>query len=245
MVLAAIPARWGATRFPGKPLASILGRPMIAWVVDAARSATRVDDVAVVTDHPEIARAAEAAGARAVVSGAPADSGTDRIGHLLAMDPVAAQARIIVNVQGDEPLLEPEAIDAAVRLLDEDLDSDPATEIATLVRPLRSGERADDPHLVKVAVAGDGRALSFSRDPIPHGAPRIHIGLYAYRRTAFDRFVEVAPSPLERLERLEQLRALDLGIVVRCVEFDSRSIAVDRPEDLTRVEAVLEELAGP
>lgn len=236
VVLAAIPARYGATRFPGKPLAEILGRPMIAWVVEAALAAGRIDDVAVVTDHEGVARAAEAAGARAVVSDLPAASGSDRIGHLLAADLAADRATIIVNVQGDEPLLEPAAIDAATAVLI----GDPVIDIATLLRPLRSGERETDPGLVKVALGDDGRGLYFSRAPIPHGGPwSVHIGLYAYRRRAFDRFVTAPVTRLEAGEKLEQIRALELGMHIRCVDFPSRSIAVDAPEDIARVEAAL------
>lgn len=237
VVLAAIPARYGATRFPGKPLAEILGRPMIAWVVEAARGAGRVDDVAVVTDDESVAKAARNAGARAVVSPRSAASGSDRIAHLLAADPVAGRATIVVNVQGDEPLIEPGAIDAAV----DALAADSAADIVTLVRPLRGGEDANDPNLVKAAVGHTGRALYFSRAPIPSGgAGRIHVGLYAYRRAAFDRFVTAPPTALEETERLEQLRALELGLVIRCVAFDSHSIAVDVPADIARVEAVLQ-----
>ncbi len=236
MVLAAIPARHGSTRFPGKPLAEILGRPMIARVAAAARAARAVDDVVVVTDTEEIARAAEAGGARAVVIDRPAASGTDRIAHLLEADPEAARAEVVVNVQGDEPLIEPAAIDAAV----DALAADPEADIATIVRPARPDEEPADRNLVKVAMAASGRALYFSRAPIPHGAAdTVHVGLYAYRRTAFDRFVSLGPSPLEVTERLEQLRALEDGMRIHCVVFETSSIAVDTPEDLSRVESVL------
>lgn len=236
MILGAIPARWGSTRFAGKALAEIAGRPLVGWVVEAALEARTLDAVVVVTDHDEIARAAEAAGARAVVIARGAASGTDRIGQLLAADVTCAAARIVVNVQGDEPLLEPSAIDAAV----DALESEPEADIATLARPIRAGESAEDPSIVKVAVTGAGRALYFSRAPIPYGgAPRVHVGLYAYRRRAFDRFVTTSPTPLEKAERLEQLRALELGLAITVVPFDSRSIGVDTPEDLARVEAVL------
>jgi 3-deoxy-manno-octulosonate cytidylyltransferase (CMP-KDO synthetase) len=235
VILAAIPARWGARRFPGKLLAPLGGRPVIAWVVEAARAAGTVDLVAVVTDHAEIGRAAEAAGARAVVLDRPAESGSDRIAHLLEADPEAARATVVVNVQGDEPLLEPAAIDAAVRTLEA-----PGADVATLVRPLRPGEDPSDPDLVKVAVADDGRALWFSRAPIPHGDPRwIHVGLYAYRRAAFDAFAAAPPTRLERIERLEQLRLLELGRTLRCAEFATRSIGIDSPADLARAEAAL------
>jgi 3-deoxy-manno-octulosonate cytidylyltransferase (CMP-KDO synthetase) len=241
MILGAIPARWGSTRFPGKALAEIAGRPLIGWVVEAARAARTLDAVVVVTDHEEIARAAEAAGARAVVIAREAASGTDRIARLLALDEPCASARIVVNVQGDEPLLEPDAIDAAVSALEREPDAD----IATLARPIRPGERAEDPGIVKVAVTQSGRALYFSRAAIPHAAAaRIHIGLYAFRRNAFDRFVTAAPTELEHAERLEQLRALELGLSIRVVPFDSRSIGVDVPEDLERVEAALSTASG-
>ena len=237
MILGAIPARWGATRFPGKPLAEIAGRPLIAWVVEAARRARTLDAIVVVTDHEEIARAAVVAGSRGVVIDRKAASGTDRIAQLLAQDAASAGARIVVNIQADEPLLEPDAIDASVVALQ----SDPGADIATLARLLRSGELADDPNLVKVVAADNGRALYFSRSPIPHGSatPSIHVGLYAYRRAAFDRFVSTAPTSLERVERLEQLRALELGLVISVVPFDSRSIGVDAPGDVARVEAAL------
>jgi len=236
MILGAIPARWGSTRYPGKPLVAIAGRPLVGWVVEAALEARTLDAVVVVTDHEEIARAAEAAGGRAVVIGREATSGTDRIAHLLVTDETCAQAGIVVNVQGDEPLLEPSAIDAAV----EALKSEPGADIATLARPIRPGESAEDPSVVKVAVSGAGRALYFSRAPIPHGGgSRVHVGLYAYRRSAFDRFVAAPPTALERVERLEQLRALELGLAITVVAFDSRSIGVDTPEDVARVEAVL------
>jgi 3-deoxy-manno-octulosonate cytidylyltransferase (CMP-KDO synthetase) len=209
---------------------------MIAWVVEIANAARSIDDVAVVTDSREIARAAEAAGARVLVSAAPAASGSDRIAQLLAADPLAARAAIVVNLQADEPLLEPAAIDVVVAALH----GRPEADVGTLARPLRQGEDPFDPALVKVALAEDGRALWFSRAPIPYGAPGlIHVGLYAYRRPAFDRFTAAAPTALERTEHLEQLRALELGLVITCARFDSRAIAVDRPEDLARVVSAL------
>jgi 3-deoxy-manno-octulosonate cytidylyltransferase (CMP-KDO synthetase) len=240
VILGAIPARWGASRFPGKALAEIGGRPLIAWVVDAARGARMLDAVVVVTDHAGIGRAAEAAGARAVVIDREAASGTDRIAQLLVADAASARARIVVNVQGDEPLLEPTAIDAAVACLE----SDPEADIATLARRIRPGESVETPDLVKVAVGDAGRAVYFSRAPVPHGAAgRIHIGLYAYRREAFDRFVASPPTRLEKDERLEQLRALELGLRIRVVDFDSRSIGIDVPADVSRVEAALSPVA--
>lgn len=239
-VLVAIPARHGSTRFPGKPLTPILGRPMIAWVVDAARGARRVDDVAVITDREEIAAAARRAGARAVVSDREAVTGSDRIAHLLDLDEEAGRADVIVNLQGDEPALEPEAIDRAVGLLDEK-----RFDLATLVREPRAGERIDDPDLVKAVLAADGRALDFSRLPVraeTRDGPWIHVGIYAYRRRAFDRFVAAPASLRERAERLEQLRALDLGLVVGCAIVRTESVGVDSPDDVPRAETALRRL---
>lgn len=238
MVLAAIPARYDSTRFPGKPIAPILGRPMVAWVVDAARCARSVDEVVVVTDHEAIASAARLAGARAVVIQRPAASGSDRIGQLLDEDESAARAKIVVNLQADEPLLEPEAIDRTV----EALRDDPAADIVTLVRRFRDDEDPGDPDRVKAVLTGDGMAADFSRFAPPEDNGQwLHIGLYTYRREAFDRFVVEPPSPREEAERLEQLRAMELGLRIRCVEFDSRAIGVDAPADVARVEAVLED----
>jgi 3-deoxy-manno-octulosonate cytidylyltransferase (CMP-KDO synthetase) len=236
VILGAIPARWGSTRFPGKALAPIAGVPMVGRVVRVALGARMLDTVVVVTDHAGIALAAEAAGARAVVIERDAASGTDRIAQLLAADRACGEARIVVNVQGDEPLLEPAAIDAAV----EALVRDPEADIATLARPARSGESLDDPDVVKVRVGADGRALDFSRGPLPGDSePLVHIGLYAYRREAIERFVGAEATAREKAERLEQLRALELGMAIAVVPFDSCSIGVDSPEDVARVEAAL------
>lgn len=240
MILGAIPARWGSTRFPGKALVEIAGRPLIARVVEAARASRTLDDVVVVTDHAAIARAAEAAGGRAVVIEREAASGTDRIAQLLDIDESSRVADVVVNIQGDEPLLEPEAIDSAVSALEAK-----TVDVATIARALRPGEDVDSPDLVKAVVGGSGRALYFSRAPVPHGAAAlIHIGLYAFRREAFDRFVASPPTALERAERLEQLRALELGLAIHVVEFDSRSVGVDVPEDVRRVEEVLSRVAS-
>jgi 3-deoxy-manno-octulosonate cytidylyltransferase (CMP-KDO synthetase) len=236
MILGVIPARWGSTRFPGKALAEIAGVPMVGRVVLAALGARTLDAVVVVTDHEGIALAAEAAGGRAVVIEREAASGTDRIAQLLAADRACGEARIVVNVQGDEPLLEPAAIDAAV----EALERDPKADIATLARPPRPGESLDDPDVVKVRAGADGRALDFSRGRLSgSGDPLVHIGLYAYRREAIERFVAAPATAREKAERLEQLRALELGLTIAVVPFDSGSIGVDTPEDVARVEAAL------
>jgi 3-deoxy-manno-octulosonate cytidylyltransferase (CMP-KDO synthetase) len=217
---------------------------MIAWVIDAARGARRVDDVAVITDKEEIARASREAGARAVVSHRGAASGSDRIAHLLGLDEDAGRATVVVNLQGDEPALEPAAIDRAIELLDEGFD------VATLVREPRADERIEDPDLVKAVLRADGRALDFSRLPLPSSIPDaapdpgpwIHVGIYAYRRPAFDRFAAASPTSRERVERLEQLRALELGLAIGCAIVRTESIGVDAPDDVPRAEEALRRL---
>jgi 3-deoxy-manno-octulosonate cytidylyltransferase (CMP-KDO synthetase) len=244
-VLVAIPARQGSVRFPGKPLTPLLGRPMIAWVVDAARGARRVDDVAVITDREEIAAAARVAGARAVVSDREAASGSDRIAHLLDLDEDAGRATVVVNLQGDEPALEPAAIDRAIEVLD-----DERFDVATLVRRPRSDERIEDSDLVKAVLTADGMALDFSRLAVPSSTsdaaldvgPLIHVGIYVYRRPAFDRFVAASPTPRERAERLEQLRVVELGLAIGCAIVRTESIGVDAPDDVPRAEAALRRL---
>lgn len=237
MVIAVIPARWGSTRFPGKALAEIDGEPMIAHVVRRAASASSVDEVVVGTDDQRIAAAAEQAGAHAVLTGAQ-PSGTDRVA-------AAVQGRsdwqLVVNVQGDEPLLSGENIDALV----EGMRGDEAAVIGTLCRPLPA-ERVEDPNAVKVVRDVRGRALYFSRSVIPfprvveeaRGQWRLHLGIYGYRRQGLESFVSLAPSALERAEGLEQLRALENGIDILVVDAPDDSWGVDTVEDLERVREV-------
>ncbi len=181
------------------------------------------------------------------MSAREAASGSDRIAHLLDVDPEAARAITIVNLQADEPALEAAAIDRAIELLEER-----AVDIATLARAPRAGERIEDPDLVKVVLSADGRALDFSRALLPRGVgpavgagdagPWIHIGLYAYRRPAFDRFTAAPPTARERAERLEQLRALELGLTIGCAVIETESVGVDAPADVARAEAALRRL---
>ena len=229
-VIAAIPARWGSTRFPGKPLAELAGRPVIAHVVERALAAETVDLVVVATDHPAIAEAARAAGATVRMTGEHA-SGTDRIAEaVLALD----GWELAINVQGDEPLLEPANIDRLV----EGMLGRPEVGMATLCRPLDRG-RVEDPNAVKVVLRADGRALYFSRSMIPFPRRdeaaalwRLHLGIYGFRRETLERFVALPPSPLERTEALEQLRALENGMEILVLEAPHDSLGVDTPEDL-------------
>jgi 3-deoxy-manno-octulosonate cytidylyltransferase (CMP-KDO synthetase) len=234
-VLVVIPARYASTRLPGKPLLTIDGEPMIAHVVAAALRAD-VDGVLVATDHPEIAAAARAAGAEAVLTDPELPSGSDRVGAAM----VGRSAAIVVNVQGDEPELDPAAIDAAVAALR----ADPLADIATLSAPLSAADLSD-PNCVKVVSDVAGRALFFSRAAIgadrsvvlggegdPVGAARRHVGIYAYRAAALTRFLTLPPHPLERFECLEQLRALANGMTITVAPIDAVGQGVDTPEDL-------------
>ncbi len=232
-----IPARLASQRLPGKALADISGQPMIVRVWSRAVAAA-VGPVAVATDSAEIAAVVAAAGGRAVLTGAGHVSGSDRISEAIeAIDPEGVHD-LVVNVQGDEPLVEPAAIQAAVSLM-----ADAAVDIGTLGVVADPGER-DDSDAVKVAGVRLGparlRALYFSRAPIPWGAEAAirHIGLYAYRRAALARFVALPPSPLERCERLEQLRALEAGMRIDLALVDTAARGVDTPADLERVRAL-------
>jgi len=230
-----IPARYQASRFPGKPLASIAGMPMIQRVWQGARGAKSLERVLVATDDERIADACRRFGAEVALTRADHPSGTDRIAEVAAR----LDCDAVVNVQGDEPLIEGFAIDAAVAALAED----PEAAIATLVHAAEPGAVAD-PNRVKAVLDRHGRALYFSRSAIPFardGArPRYwqHVGLYAYRRDFLLRFPMLAPTPAELAEGLEQLRALEHGFAIRCAVIEGwTSAPVDVPEDVARVEA--------
>lgn len=236
-----IPARLASQRLPGKALAEIAGKPMIVHVAERARAAA-VGPVWVATDAPEIAAAVEKAGGRAVLTSAAHVSGSDRIAEAIeAIDPGAAHD-VVVNVQGDEPLMEPDAIRAAVALMD-----DPALDIGTLGAPIDSERERDDPNAVKLVGTEIAprrlRALYFTRAPAPWGeGPTIrHLGLYAFRRAALARYVALPPSPLEKRERLEQLRALEAGMRIDAALVANALRGVDTPEDLERVRKLVAE----
>lgn len=235
MIVGIVPARYSSVRFPGKPLAPLAGKPMLLHVLGAARAARMLSRLAVATDDERIAEVVRSAGGEAILTSADAASGTDRLAEAARSIP----ADIYVNIQGDEPMMSPRNIDRAVEAL---LDG-PERRIATLAIPMPAGE-ASDPNVVKVAVARDGRALYFSRAPIPFprgSAPayRKHLGLYAYRAETLTRLAALPPSPLEKLESLEQLRWLEAGYDVWVAQAESDSIGVDTPEDLAKVEELL------
>lgn len=233
-VLAVIPARFQSSRLPGKALADIAGRPMIEHVFRRASGARTVDAVVVATDDERIALAVEAFGGVAVMTEASHASGTDRLAEVALSTP----CDLIVNVQGDEPLLDPSVIDAVV----EPMRRDDSVALGTAARRLQDASELDNPHMVKVVCDRTGNALYFSRAPIPFGRDRsavaearVHIGLYVYRRETLLRLAALPPGRLERLEGLEQLRALENGIRIHVVDTEYTSSEVNTPEDLERV----------
>lgn len=256
MVLGVIPARYGSTRFPGKALALLGGKPMIQHVYERARSAARLDEVVVATDDERITVAVSRFGGRAVMTSAEHRSGTDRIAEVARQ----TDAQVIVNIQGDEPLMRPEPIDQIVEFLL----AHRAVPMATVMTRLAKAEDAASPNVVKVVVDQDGYAMYFSRSPIPfvrtsdssgfgvpgsgsrpttpNPQPRTywkHLGLYGYQREFLLRFPQLPPTPCEQAEQLEQLRALEHGHRIKVLETAHDSIGVDTPEDLARVERML------
>ena len=235
-----IPARYESSRFPGKPLADILGRPMFRHVFDRASRCPELQSVTLATDDARIEAAAREHGVPVVMTRSDHRSGTDRVleaARILGLDRDA----VVVNIQGDEPALDPGMLSELLAPFRED-----GPEVATLATRIDPQEAAS-PDRVKVVVAKDGNALYFSRTPIPYlpegasGSHLLHIGLYAFRMRALERFAELAPSPLEERERLEQLRLLENGIHIRVVETGHRCHGVDRPEDMDTICKLLTE----
>jgi len=231
-ILVLIPARMAATRLPGKPLLDIAGLPMIVHVLRRAESAG-IGRVAVATDTQDIADAVRACGGEAVMTSPDHPSGSDRIFEALTLLDPHGGVDTIINLQGDLPTISPDAIRAVVAPL-----ADPAVDIATLAAEIRSAEEHVNPNVVKVIGSPVGerhlRALYFTRATAPWGeGPRYHhIGIYGYRRQALQRFVTLAPSPLERREKLEQLRALEAGMRIDVALVDTVPGGVDTPDDL-------------
>ena len=237
-VVCIIPARYSSTRLPGKPLLDIAGKPMIRHVVEQVRRAKRPSRIIVATDDARIVKAVCDFGGDVQLTAANHPTGTDRLAEVAATLP---EAELIINVQGDEPLIPPQAIDA----LADAFSDHPDLQMATLMTPLAEDE-FDNPAAVKVAASLDGFALYFSRSLIPYrrnpGAySRFfkHIGVYAYRRDFLLQYARLAPTPLELTESLEQLRALEYGFRIRLIETSFRSIGVDTPEDLAKVRQLL------
>jgi len=248
-VLGIIPSRFGSSRFPGKPIHPIAGKPLVAWVVEAVKRAHRLDDVVVATDDDRIVSAVEACGGKAVMTPSELPSGTDRIACAarIVCGGDFADDDILVNIQGDEPLIDPALIDAlAAKLAD-----DPKWDMATAVTPIRSAADLAAKTVVKVVLDRDDGALYFSRAPIPcdrdHEADLAsglyvrHLGIYAYRGAFLKRYVAEPPCALERTEKLEQLRALWMGAKIAVIRTDDEGVGVDTPEDAIRIEAILKD----
>jgi 3-deoxy-manno-octulosonate cytidylyltransferase (CMP-KDO synthetase) len=238
-IIGVIPARYGSTRLAGKPLADINGKPMVQRVYELARRARTLDQVVVATDDQRVCAAVESFGGRAVMTKAEHFSGMDRVAEVASV----SGADIFVNVQGDEPLLDPIMIDECVDALRNGSNA----ELATIVK--RVGEETfDDPSVVKVVRDTTGRALYFSRSLLPYPRNRTadfrvfeHIGLYAYKKDCLLRLANLPPTPLEQIEGLEQLRALENGIAIQVVETKSKQelVSVDTQQDLERVRRIL------
>ncbi len=244
-ILVLIPARMAATRLPGKPLADIAGRPMIAHVADRA-AASGVGRVVIATDSAEIRDAAQAFGHEAVMTASHHQSGSDRIFEALeTLDP-GRRVEAVLNLQGDLPTIEPALIGRAAALLDE-----PAVDIGTLGAGIVRDEEKTNPNVVKIVgspLSPDRlRALYFTRATAPWGEGPLyhHIGIYAWRRAALERFVSLPPSALEKREKLEQLRALEAGMRIDAAIVDTVPLGVDTPDDLERARALISgELQG-
>jgi 3-deoxy-manno-octulosonate cytidylyltransferase (CMP-KDO synthetase) len=249
-IVAIIPARYGSSRLPGKPLSDIHGKPMIQHVHERVMRARGLDRVLVATDDERIASAVRGFGGEVVMTSPAHATGTDRLAEAV----LGTAAAIVVNVQGDEPMVDPAGIEAALRPLCEDRE----LPMSTLSLPLTDVEEMLSPAVVKVVADARGNALYFSRSPIPHvrqaaphgrgaaaeavgrGLARKHVGLYVYRRDALLRLASLPAAPLEEAEGLEQLRALFHGMTIRVVPVEGESgVAVDTPHDLERVRALL------
>ena len=246
-ILGIIPSRFGSSRFPGKPIHPIAGKPLVAWVVEAVKKAKRLDDVIVATDDARIVAAVEACGGKAVMTPSELPSGTDRIACAarIAQGGDFAEGDILVNIQGDEPLIKPELIDAlAAKLVD-----DAKWDMATAVTPIKTVDDFAAKTVVKVVLDRDDGALYFSRAPIPcnrdhepdlaSGLLVRHLGIYAYRGSFLKRYVAEKPCALEQTEKLEQLRALWMGAKIAVVRSEDEGVGVDTPEDAVRIEKIL------
>jgi 3-deoxy-manno-octulosonate cytidylyltransferase (CMP-KDO synthetase) len=238
-ITAIIPARMGSTRLPGKPLLDLCGKPIIQWVYERAQSTGVFEGVLVATPDEDIIAAVQAFGGQAILTSIEHRSGSDRLAEVCRK---METGDIIVNVQGDEPLVDPKAVAQLAKALEKD----ESIRMGSLMRPLDDSDDADDPNLVKVVVDKNGFALYFSRSRIPYvrdagTSVQVygHIGVYAYRRDFLLEFTSTAPTMLEKAESLEQLRAVENGHRIKMIETTARPVGVDTPEDLERVRALV------
>lgn len=242
-VIIVIPARYGSTRFPGKPLAELQGKPIIQWVYEACKKAN-CGEVIIATEDKRITSAAASFGAKAVMTSADCQSGTDRIYQATK----GLGADYVINVQGDEPFVQPETIKAVVELVK----NDDKTDISTACMPVTDADIINNPNHVKAVLAKDMRALYFSRSPIPYKREKtpesekapyyLHCGIYGYKIKALEQFVKLPVSPLENLEKLEQLRALEAGMTIKSALINKAGPAIDTPADLERAKEFAKKL---
>lgn len=239
-----IPARWGSTRFPGKPLALIAGKPLLQWVIEGAKQAKRLSEICVATDDERIASLARDVGSRVVMTDSDLPTGTDRVWRAAQ----EIEGDVIINIQGDEPLIDGALLDALV----EPFFEDNSLEMATLGKTLDK-ESLQSPNTAKIVLNERNEAIYFSRFPIPYSrqsadqagsltAALKHIGIYAFRREFLARFCAQPPTALEINEGLEQLRALYLGAKIRVVRVEHEAYGVDTPEDVQKIEAIISKM---
>ncbi len=231
-----LPARYASTRFPGKPLADIAGRPLIEWVYRRAETVRGSAALVVATDDKRIADAVRAFGGDVVMTRADHATGTDRVAEVAA----GLDVDVVVNLQGDEPVFDPAMVEAMIARMGDD----PGVDIMTACHKISDRAELESPHVVKVVIDSHQRALYFSRSPIPSGAlagadggvAKRHVGVYAFRKAALLRFAGLERTPLEKSERLEQLRAIENGMVIGVVTTRKPTVGVDIPEDIKNVE---------
>lgn len=240
-IIGVIPARYGSTRFPGKPLVNLKGRPLIQWTIEGAKKSKLLSEVIVATDDERIKQACEAVGAKVVMTASDLPTGSDRI-HAAIKD---IDCDVVVNVQGDEPMVTGELIDRLAQVFI----NDPKMDMATLAHPI-SDEELQSPNAVKVVLNRHDEALYFSRYAIPYSRVKAsdlgtwegclkHIGMYAYSKNFLKEFCEAPPALIEQAESLEQLRALYLGAKIKVIKVKQASLGVDTPEDLAKLEKLL------
>lgn len=240
-IIGIIPARWASSRFPGKPLFHLCGKPLLQHVYERASACQKLSAIVIATDDERIQEAAKGFGSRVVMTSSDHPTGTDRIAEAAASYPDATH---FINIQGDEPLIEPSLVDELASLLAHDSGID----LITAASPLKESAQLQDPNIVKVILNAKNDALYFSRAPIPYprdpqaAQPLRHIGLYGYRADFLQNFVTWPPAPLELAESLEQLRALHHGARIQVVLTDHEAIGLDTPEQVSLLETLLSRL---
>ena len=243
LFMVVLPARYGSTRFPGKPLVKISGKPLVEWVYRRASEIDGMGELVVATDDRRIADVVESFGGNVVVTSGQHETGTDRVAEIARQ----SKCDIIVNLQGDEPVFDPHMVENMV----DRLTAEPDTDIVTACHAIDSIGDYENPNVVKVVADNNGRALYFSRSPIPQGIYQQpdttakayrHVGVYAFRKKVLLRFTQLERTPLEQSERLEQLRALENGMTIGLVVTDTHTVGVDVPDDVKKVEKELRRL---